>query len=162
RDQKEVARKLDALGTPVLGQTAVQLGYQHTRLERQRTNNFPWVQIDLKRPQPIDTVALLPALVDWQPYIRSSYGFPVRFRVDISDRDLANDKSLNETTLAGDFTKEDFANPGVAPVTIHCHRRVARFVRVTVTKLAEENHQFFYALSEVMVLSSNLNVAIGC
>jgi len=160
RKQKDVTRQLDELGTPVLGQTALQFGFQHARLTRQVTNNFPRIQIELKESQPIDTIALIPALVDWQPYNRSSYGFPVRFRVDVSEHDLSNDRSLNDSTLVGDFTKEDFPNPGVAPATIHFNRRVGRYVRVTVTKLAEENHQFFYALSEIMILSGNLNVAI--
>lgn len=162
RQQSEVSRRLNELGPPVFGQTVVQLGYQHNRLERQRTNNFPWIQIDLKTAQPIDSVSLLPAQVDWQSFNRPAYGFPVRFRIDLSEKDLSTDKTLKTSVPVGDYTTADFPNPGVAPVTIHCGGRVARYVRLTVTKLAEENEQYFYALSEIMVVASNLNVAIGC
>ncbi len=37
----------------------------------------------------------------------------------------------------------------------------ARYVRVTVTKFALENGQYFFALAEVMVLPGNRNVAIS-
>src|SRR5262245_1012375 len=157
RQQGDVQRQLDDLGVPVVGQTAAQIGHQHRRLSSPPTpDRAPWVRIDLKSSQPIDLITLVPAQVDWQSINRPAYGFPVRFRVELSD-----DVAFKAAFVAGDFTKEDFPNPGVAPVTIHCGGRLARYVRVTVTKLAEENQQFFYALGEIMVISGNLNVAIN-
>ena len=79
-DERELAK----LGAPVVGVTAEQLGYQHPRLDAPPLNPA-WVQVDLRSSQPIDWIALIPAQLDFQSFDRTAYGFPKRFRVDISD-----------------------------------------------------------------------------
>jgi signal transduction histidine kinase len=157
-EQKRAAvqRELDALGIPVAGQTVLEIGYQHERLSSPPLAPA-WVQVDLLQQQTIDSIALVPALLDWQAPTRSAYGFPLRFRVD-----LATDPEFKAPITVGAFTETDFPDPGVAPLTIHAGGQRALYVRLTATKLAEENRQFFFALSELMVISGNLNVAIGC
>ena len=66
-------RELARLGTPVVGQTAEQFGYQHPRLDAPPLNPA-WVQIDLRSTQPIEWIALIPAQLDWQSYDRIAYG----------------------------------------------------------------------------------------
>ncbi len=138
-----------------MGQTAEQFGYQHPRLDAPPLNPA-WVQIDLRSAQTIDWIALVPAQLDWQSFDRPAYGFPKRFRVDISD-----DSEFLAFTTVADFTESDFPDPGVAPVGVKVWGQKARYVRVTVTKFALENGQYFFALAEVMVLSGNRNVAIS-
>jgi len=155
KQRSALQRELAALGTPVVGQTAEQFGYQHPRLDAPPLNPA-WVQVDLRSAQTIDWIALVPAQLDWQSFDRPAYGFPKRFRVDISD-----DSEFLAFTTVADFTESDFPDPGVAPVGVKVEGQKARYVRVTVTKFALENGQYFFALAEVMVLSGNRNVAIS-
>jgi signal transduction histidine kinase len=147
-------RELGLLGTPVVGLTAEQFGYQHPRLDAPPLNPA-WVQVDLRSTQPIDWIALIPAQLDWQSFDRTAYGFPKRFRIDISD-----DREFVTFTTVADFTESDFPDPGVAPVSVKLPSQPARYVRATVTKFALENGQYFFALAELMVLSGNRNIAI--
>jgi signal transduction histidine kinase len=148
-------RELSRMGTPVVGLTAEQFGYQHPRLDAPPLNPA-WVQVDLRSTQVIDWIALVPAQLDWQSFDRTAYGFPKRFRVDISD-----DREFITFTTVADFTESDFPDPGVAPVAVKLSGQNARYVRVTVTKFALENGQYFFALAELMVLSGNRNIAIN-
>jgi signal transduction histidine kinase len=150
-----IERELTALGAPVVGQTAEQFGYQHPRLDAPPLNPA-WVQVDLRATQAVDWIALVPAQLDWQSFDRPAYGFPKRFRIDVAD-----DADFLVFTTVADFTESDFPDPGVAPVAVHLAGRSARYVRVTVTKFALENGQYFFALAELMVLSGNRNVAIS-
>ena len=147
--------ELAALGNPVVGNTVPQLGYQHQQMPAPPPES-PWVQVDLGSSQRLDVVALVPVLVDFQPVERGAYGFPRRFRVDVSD-----DVSFASFTPLLVHTDEDFPPPGVAPVVIPAGGKSARFIRVTVTRLAEENGTFFFALAELMALQGNRNVALG-
>ena len=155
RQRAVCERELTNLGTPVVGLTAEQFGYQHPRLDAPPLNPA-WVQVDLRWTQPIDWIALFPAQLDWQSIERTSYGFPKRFRIDISD-----DRDFITFTTVADFTESDYPDPGVAPVAVKLDGRRARYVRVTVTKFALENGQYFFALAELMVLSGNRNIAIN-
>ncbi|EDY22074.1 histidine kinase [Chthoniobacter flavus Ellin428] len=148
-------RELAQLGAPVVGVTAEQLGYQHPRLDAPPLNPA-WVQVDLRSSQPIDWIALVPAQLDFQSFDRTAYGFPKRFRIDISD-----DREFITFTTVANFTESDFPDPGVAPVAVKLTGQQARYVRVTVTKFALENGQYFFALAELMVLSGNRNIAIS-
>jgi signal transduction histidine kinase len=148
--------ELRALGVPMFGETAAERGYQHNRMPSQPLT-ASWVQMDLRERRAIDSIALVPALVNWQSQDQSAFAFPIRFRVDLSDH-----PEFKEFDSVGAFTERDFPNPGIAPVTIHAGGRRARYVRLTVTKLAEEDGKYFFALSELMVISGNLNIAIGC
>ncbi len=153
--REAIKRELAALGTPVAGQTAEQFGYQHPRLDAPPLNPG-WVQVDLRSAQVIDWIALIPAQLDWQSFERPAYGFPKRFRIDISD-----DADFVVFTTVADFTESDFADPAVAPLAVRVGGQRARYVRVTVTKFDLENGQYFFALAELLVLSGNRNVAIG-
>ena len=149
-------RELDALGSPVIGNTVTQLGYQHVQRPVPPPES-PWVQVDLGASRAMDHVALVPALVDFQSMDRPAYGFPRRFRVDLSE-----DAAFESFQPILVQSEEDFPNPGHAPVVIATTGRTARYIRVTVNRLAEENGTFFFALAELIVLSGNRNLALGC
>ena len=151
RTQAELA----ALGTPVIGQTAPQFGYQHPRLATPPLTP-PWVQVDLGEELPIERIALIPAVLDWQADAKRTYGFPPRFRID-----LAASPDFAEPVRVADCTEADLPDPGIAPLVVQGGGRRARYVRVTVTKLAQENGQYFYALGELVVLSGPRDAAIG-
>ncbi len=148
--------ELAELGVPMVGQTVPQFGYQSRRLAAPPLTP-PWIDIDLGERQNIDWIALVPAQVDWQAIERPAYGFPRRFRIDVAD-----EAGFHEFRTVADYTDADFENPGVSPVAVHLSGVTARFVRLTVTKLAVENGQYFFALAEIMVLNGNRDIAIGC
>ncbi len=155
--QREFVAKrssLAALGEQVVGPTAPQLGFQHLQLVAPPPES-PWIQLDLGSSQQIDTIALIPAVVDFQPIARGAYGFPRRFRVDVSD-----DRTFETFTPIFVHTDTDFRSPGVAPVVIAANGRAARYIRLTVTRLAEQDGVFFFALAEMMVLQGNRNIAL--
>lgn len=147
---------LSQMGDPIVGNTVPQLGYQHPQLQAPPPES-PWIRIDLGANHPLDRIALVPALVDFQPLGRGAYGFPRRFRVDLSD-----DASFATFDPVLVHTDEDFPGPGAAPVVIRTEGRRARYIRITVTRLAEENDTFFFALAEVMALQGNRNLALRC
>ncbi|MEI6713161.1 MAG: discoidin domain-containing protein [Verrucomicrobiota bacterium] len=151
----QTEEELRLLGNPVVGQTVTQFGYVHPRLSAPPPVS-PWVQIDLGAESTIDWIALIPAQTDWQSVERPSYGFPLRFRIDVS-----NDALFGTFTTIASYEEVDLADPGIAPVSVNAGATKARFVRLTVTKLTKENGQFFFALGEIMVLSGNRNIANG-
>ena len=75
-----------------------------------------------------------------------------------SPTDLSDDRDFVTFKTVADFTESDFPDPGVAPVAVKLSDQKARFLRLTVTKFALENGQYFFALAELMVLSDNRNI----
>ena len=154
--QHSLRAALEKLGTPVIGNTVSQFGYQHVQRPVPPVES-PMLQVDLGRSVPIDRVALVPALVDFQSMDRRAYGFPRRFRVDMSDDPLFQ-------TFRPIFvhTEDDFPNPGPSPVVVRVESPPARYIRVTATRMAEENGTHFFAIAELIALSGYRNLALGC
>lgn len=147
---------LAALGEIVVGNTVPQFGYQHVQVTT-TPPEAPWLQLDLGESLAMDTIALVPALVDFQPIERGAYGFPRRFRIDVSD-----DPAFGKFTPLLVHADEDFPPPGAAPVVISNVLTKARYLRVTVTRLAEANGTYFFALGEIMILQGWRNIALRC
>lgn len=150
RKQREATAKLNALETPATGQTVPDLGYLHSNKGANQSTTR-WVQVDLKKPQAMDQVVLIPVQADFQAQETDLHGFPRRFRVDISD----DPEFLTSHPLVN-YSDTDFPDPGIAPVAFAANRKMARYVRVTVVSPSA------FAIAELMVLSGNLNVAAGC
>ena len=147
--------ELAALGEPMIGNTVTQFGYQLWELQYPPPAS-PWIQVDLGSSQPLDTLALIPATIESQPGGQGAYGFPLRFRVDISD-----DPNFDRFQPLLVETATDFPSPGPAPVVISARGLSARYLRVTVTRMNRVNDRFFFALAELMVLRGNRNIALG-
>jgi signal transduction histidine kinase len=154
RLRAELAAELQRMGPPQLGQTAPQLGYQHLQV-RVPPLEPAWVQLDLGTSQPIDRVALIPATTEIQPPDRGPYGFPREFRVDVSDV-----PDFSEFTPVYAQSADARIAPGFAPVVFQGGVQ-GRYVRVTVSRFAEENGWHFFALAEIMLLRGNRNLALG-
>jgi mono/diheme cytochrome c family protein len=130
------------------------LGY-HT-LITERPDVVKWVQVDLGVPRSIDEVILVPAYVVYGGHSGPGFGFPPRYKVEISDEpDFANATVLSDQTLV------DAVNPGDVPVRITSGGKSARFVRVTATRLWKRTGDFCMALAELVVLSAGTDVARG-
>lgn len=149
------AKALDALGQPMIGNTVPEFGIQQRMMEEPPPES-PFVQLDLGASRNFDTVALIPAVVDFQGVTQSPYAFPVRFRLDASD-----DAQFATFTPLLVRTEVDHVQPSVAPVIVQAQGARARYLRLTVTKLAEVEGRWTFALAEMMVLQGNLNIALG-
>jgi alpha-L-rhamnosidase len=116
-----------------------------------------WVAVDLGNDGTIDAVALVPA----RPYDYSpdtpGFLFPLRFRIEAA---LKADFSDAKTVV--DQTAGDAANPGEKAATYRFQPTAARYVRLTVTRLARrDGTNFAFALAEMQVFSGKKNLAKG-
>ncbi|MBL9212926.1 MAG: DUF1553 domain-containing protein [Opitutaceae bacterium] len=123
-----------------------------------------WVQVDLGESVDIDRVWLLPCHDDFNG-IGAGFGFPVRFKVEVSD-DPTFQRGVTLLWIRYDVTfMADFPNPGLTPFSTGGSKDdgiVGRHVRVTVTKLAPRKDDYMFALAELRVTDrAGRNVALG-
>ncbi|MEW6159712.1 MAG: DUF1553 domain-containing protein [Verrucomicrobiota bacterium] len=146
---KEVKKHLAAL--PKSAKESPSNGY-HSGIET-APDVEKWVQVDLIQPRAIDEIKLIPARPTDFPDT-PGFGFPKRFRVEISD-----DEEFKTRQVLADYGAADFPNPGNEPVALAGRGERARFVRVTATRLWERTKDYFFALAELQVFSGTNNVA---
>ena len=109
-----------------------------------------WVQIDLSKPAAISTIVLHPA----RPYNYSldvpGFGFPVRYKIEVSDDPKFSSADL---MVVIDRTDVDQPNPGADPARLPINPVTARYIRITATKLHHPHGtRPLLALSEMEVL----------
>ncbi len=114
-----------------------------------------WVQVDLGKSVAIDAVRLVPARPTDFPDT-PGFGFPLRFRVELSE-----DPQCRQAEVVADHTAKDFANPGEEPFVVRPAGRTARYVRVTATRLWKRTNDYVFALAEMQVESGGKNAARG-
>jgi alpha-L-rhamnosidase len=119
-----------------------------------------WAQIDLGESRRIDQVILHPMLHNdpGAGGLIKGYGFPLRFRIEVSaEADFRTCVTLAEQTAA------DFVNPGLVQVPFAGAGRSARYLRLWVTKLWQRGGPLPYVvtLAEIQVFSAGVNVAQG-
>jgi mono/diheme cytochrome c family protein len=122
-------------------------GY-HSQLSPKQ-NLSKWVQVDLGKSQAIQAVVLHPCHDDFNQ-IGAGFGFPVRFRVELSDDPKFQDK----VHRIADETQADFSNPGLVPYRVSNVGRAARYLRITANHLAPRSADYILALAEVRILDS--------
>ena len=115
------------------------------------------IRLDLGSLQPIDYVVLVPADYSAGPGNGMGYGFPIRWRVEVSDDAVFE---AGHRVLAED-PGEDYPNPRRFPVVIPAGGVQTRYVRLTATKLWTADGRALLALGELMVLHGGRNVAAG-
>lgn len=106
-----------------------------------------WVQIDLGSSQDIQSVALHPCYDDFNS-IGAGFGFPKRFRIEVSD----DPEFKHGNLIVSDQTANDYPNPGVEKQVFTTNTK-GRYLRVTATQLVKRANDFIFALAEVEVLS---------
>jgi signal transduction histidine kinase len=123
---------------------------------KKAANTARSVQLDLGAVQPVDAVVLVPVNVAYGARPGPGYGFPLRFRVELSD-----DPTFSAPILLADHTGEDFPNPGNLPVFVEGGGGRGRYVRVTATRLFTRENDALFALGELLVLQGARNLAFG-
>lgn len=115
-----------------------------------------WAQVNLGHSIAIDEIRLLPVkLTDFSP--NHGYGFPARFKLEISD-----DESFSTSQIVADWSQRPFGISSFSPLTFACDGQRGRFVRVTAHELWERSAgQYVFALAEIQVYHQNENVALG-
>ena len=114
-----------------------------------------WVQADLGAAREIAKIVIA-GCHDSFNNIGAGFGFPVRFKVEVSD-----DETFANGIVLDDHTAADFLNPGVKPRRIAAGK-TARFIRITATKLAPRMNDFIFALAELQALDpTGRNLALG-
>lgn len=117
----------------------------HSQIAKQ-PDEEKWVQLDLGRSAPVAEIRLRPAYDDFAG-IGAGFGFPVRYRIEVSD----DAEFKSGVALLHDATGRDQANPRTAPVSIAAEGRSFRFLRLTATRLAERKNDYILALAEIEV-----------
>jgi signal transduction histidine kinase len=112
-----------------------------------------WVEVEFTAATPVDTVVLVPLLAKGSSGEVPGFGFPRRFLLEGFDES-------GETILLMDETAGDYPNPGLYPVAAACPlgERLQR-IRLTATEPWESDGEPVLALSEIMVLRGNRNLA---
>lgn len=134
---------------------SIRYGY-HSQVSSDR-DTIKWVQVDLGQSQQIDQVVIVGA----DEYGWADFGFPHRFKIEVS-----NDADFQEATVLDDRTRDDFSRPGALPIEISSTGVVARYVRITGTKLWNRrvkgqplSNDWIFAIGELAVFSAGKNVA---
>lgn len=135
-----------------------------------------WVQVDLGKSVPIESVELYPASERMFPGRDQYYGgegFPLRFRIEV-----AGDAGFTNAQSIADFTKSDFPDPGDNITRYPAKGAQGRYVRLTATQLrpvkmyakGEEPHSgsladspdYSLTLAKIGVISGGADLAVGC
>lgn len=123
-----------------------QYGY-HSSIEK-RSDVQKWVQVDIGRARMATEIQLIPAFDNYNN-IGAGFGFPVRYRVEVS-MDGAFKKDVR---VIKDATDADQPNPGNQSIRLGVDGHPFRFVRVTATKLAHRKNDYIFALGEIEILN---------
>jgi Protein of unknown function (DUF1553)/Protein of unknown function (DUF1549)/Planctomycete cytochrome C/F5/8 type C domain len=131
-----------------------EFGY-HSQIERGQ-DVVKWVQVDLGKATAIDTIVYV-GCHDTFNNVGAGFGFPVRYKVELSD-----DAEFAKAVTVEDRTGADVPNPGVKPQSVNVGGKKARYVRFTATKLAPRQNDYIFALAELSVLTGDgSNAASG-
>jgi hypothetical protein len=141
----ELDVKIAALGQQAKMAPSAAFGYHSAIVAAD--DKAKWVQVDLRKSVAVEYIIIV-GCNDSFAGIGAGFGFPVRYKVEISD-DPAFKKGV---VVVEDRTKADVPNPGVKPRSIAAGGKQARYVRVTATKLAERKNDYIFALAELSVL----------
>jgi hypothetical protein len=147
----ELDQRIATATKSLKGNSVPQFGY-HSAVSPDQ-NAVKWVQVDLGRSVDIDKIVLLPAYDDFGG-IGAGFGFPLRFKVEVSDDPEFREGASLVWKRHDETFMRDFANPGIAPFTTGGAKGDfhARYVRVTATRLAPRKTDFIFALAEMKVL----------
>ena len=111
------------------------------------------LQIDLGESRSFDSVVLMPVHLPTRGTEGEGYGFPLRFKIEVSDTPDTGFK------LLVDQTGSDYPNPGRYPIKFPTNDSSGRYVRVTSTKHVAAREGFIWAMEEIMVLAGNYNIS---
>lgn len=120
----------------------------HSLIEKSDIIN-KWVQLKFKQPITAEKIILFAAFDNFNN-IGAGFGFPQRFKLEVSD---IGDFSSSQTIIA-DHSQQDFPNPRTKPIQFDLQGLSFQYLRLTATKLAPRANDFIFAMGEIKVLNS--------
>lgn len=115
-----------------------------------------WLEVTLRQPELIDTVVMVPAVYTGFGNAISGFGFPRRFRIEVDAGDGTPPWILVDQNSAS------MPNPGIFPVSLSLATpRPVKRLRLHATLPWQADSISLLALSELMLLAGNRNVAFG-
>lgn len=146
---KSIENKQKAANGDRNGSRSSRYGYHSQVAPVQGTTK--WVQIDLGSHQKISSVILVGA----DEYGFPDFGFPHRFRLEVSE-----EPQFKEPLIIANNTDSDFPRPGSKPVLFSGAGSHARYVRLTATKLwsrrkkdQPKTNDWIFAMGEMSVIT---------
>jgi mono/diheme cytochrome c family protein len=151
---KSLREQLAALPQPGEGADSSPTNGYHSAIMPEQDKE-KWVEVDLGESEPIDQIVLVPARPTDFPDT-PGFGFPPRFRIDVSD-----DPQFATRHTVADKTAVDFENPGDKPFVAQVKHESARYIRVTATRLWKRTDDYIFALAELQAVTEKKNLALG-
>jgi mono/diheme cytochrome c family protein len=148
---KQIAAWNADLGAAERSQT---LGYHSQIMPTQDATK--WVQVDLGESRVIDEIVLIPAHEVYGGHPGPGFGFPPRYKVEVSD-----DPQFAVSHAILDNTAADVPHPGDRWQHLSAVGASGRYVRVTATRLWERTNDWIFALGELVVLAEGRNLALN-
>ena len=118
-----------------------------------------WIQIDLGKSVQPDAIVLFPVTVQFKGETIFGWGFPRSFRIDISD-----DPDFKSYETIVEARTEEEAGAPRWPYFKEIGGFEGRYIRVTATALWRPKDKLgkpAFALSEIMVIKGERNLAVG-
>jgi mono/diheme cytochrome c family protein len=143
----ELDKQIAAKRSGTASVQGVEFGY-HSALTAD-ANVAKWVQVDLGNRVPIERLTYTACYDDFNS-IGAGFGFPQRFKIEVSD----DPAFKTDVQIVVDETGADFPNPGTQPQQITPVGMAGRYVRLTATKLAPRMNDFNFALAELAVFDA--------
>jgi signal transduction histidine kinase len=151
----ELVSRREKLPSLSPGRRGASAGY-HSRFYDSADDTIDIV-LDLGITRSIDRVAVFSVSAVFQGETIAGYGFPRRFRVEVSQ-----DSSFTHAELLVDSASLDPATRPEFPVQVVTPQVSGRFLRLRVLEhWRRADGRYLTALGEIMVLSGGRNVAIG-
>jgi signal transduction histidine kinase len=141
------------LGLPVLPGAPSIKGF-HSALAKS-SQDSKHVGIVLPRTVELDEITLVPMPRSEVP-TWAAYGFPARFRLEVS----ASEDFSDPHTVA-DFQSSTFITPGANLVSFALRKQPVRAIRLTTFSMWQRSGDFLLALSEIIARSDGQNVALN-
>ena len=131
------------------------MGYHSRQFDS--PDEVSWVEVDLKKEQEIDRIAILPVFVEIPLFEGRSYGFPVRFKIEVFNEDRS------QSLLVADRSGEDYRHTEGYPFGVRLPETVrGRFIRMTSLVHFKVMEHWVFAISEIMALRGPINLAVSC
>ncbi|MFV1994313.1 MAG: histidine kinase, partial [Verrucomicrobiales bacterium] len=155
---REIEAQLEGLPTRTRGPSGGTFGYGSSSSLDPHPSPPKWVQVDLGAIYDIDEIFLVPAILIRGDKTETTYGFPLRFRVE-----TATDDTFSDASTVFDADDGAFPDPGRSPILLPGINKAARYVRVTASELSSSlaGDRAFFGLGELFVFSGEQNVALG-
>ncbi len=116
-----------------------------------------WIVIDLGSSQKIDAVNLMPARPAGLNHDIMTVGFPRRFKIE-----LANNADFSSSKTPIDHSRDDVESPRSADHAFQIETTIARYVRLTVTRLdCWDANEYALFLGQIQVMSGKRNIAVN-